>query len=262
VKKLLAAAFLLAFATIASAQNGRVRFGVPACAQCMTPSNPTPGVPASATSSFTAFNPPPSTGFTAFNPPPSYSVFSGSFRSRGFSGHVSVGNRGHHHHRRQSGYAIPYGYAYPLYVEPSYDAYPDQQPAAADVPSGNAMDREMWSQASERQDRDIQRANTEHANSNDARYGEHYLDDREARDAAAGPAPAVAPTAPKEEEGPALILVLLDGSKVELANYAIVGKTIYDLSHRGKKIQLAQLDMPATQKANDALGLDFRLPTR
>ncbi len=55
---------------------------------------------------------------------------------------------------------------------------------------------------------------------------------------------------------------MLDGSRLELANYAIVGKTIYDLGHRGKKIQLAELDLAATHKANDTLGLDVKLPSR
>jgi len=63
-------------------------------------------------------------------------------------------------------------------------ASPEAAPEpAADVPSGNAMDREMWSRAAEREDQNIRRndaAATGNANASDPRYGEHYLDGREA----------------------------------------------------------------------------------
>ncbi|MBI2678277.1 MAG: hypothetical protein HYX28_05810 [Candidatus Koribacter versatilis] len=267
MRKLLIAAVLLAAAASASAQ-GRHTFGPPACAQCITTSNPTPGVPAGATS-FTAFNPPPSMGFTAFNPPPSYGVFSPSFRSNGGNISVGTGRHGRGQHRGNFyppiGYGYGYGYAYPGYG-PVYDAQPEPAPVA-DAPSGNAMDREMLSLAAARGDRAMERddnARVPADQRNDPRYGEHYLDAREPGSAAnSAPAPGKE-AVPREEEGPSLILVLLDGTRLELANYAIVGKTVFDLSrsHRGKKIQLAELDLPATQKANDALGLDFKLPSR
>jgi hypothetical protein len=256
VKKLLIAACLLGLAVGASAQ-GRHNFGPPACAQCITPQNATPGVPAGATSftGFTAFNPPPSTSFTAFNPPPQYGVFSPSFRSNG----VFTANFGHHHHHRNT-VVLPYGYAYPVYV-PVY-AEPEAAQEVADVPSGNAMDREMLSRAAERMDQDSAAERDRAAGGNDdPRYGEHYLDGRDVKDGRASSG-AAATTAALEDNGPALVLVMLDGSRVELANYAIVGKTIYDLGHRGKKIQLADLDLVATHKANDTLGLDVKLPSR
>jgi len=44
-------------------------------------------------------------------------------------------------------------------------------------------------------------------------------------------------------------------------NYAIVGDTLFDFSgDRTHKILLADLDIPATQKANDASGVEFKLP--
>jgi len=269
VKKLLAATLLLALCAFAQAQ----RYGVPPCATCITPNNPTPGIPGSATSftafnpppstSFTAFNPPPSMGFTAFNPPPSYGVGSASFRSQsGVS--VSVGvnlgyGRGHgRHHYRGYGYGAPLVYTYPVYVPVESEAAP--QPVA-DIPSGNALDREMWSRAAERD------PNASNTNGNkDSRYGEHYLDSRETTRAGSSETPTIPPAPAPEDNGPSIILVLRDGSRLELGNYAIVGQTIFDLDQRagrrGKKIQLAELDLPATQKANDALGLDFKLPTR
>ena len=60
---------------------------------------------------------------------------------------------------------------------------------------------------------------------------------------------------------PQTVLVFKDGHQVEVANYAIVGSTLYDLTggHR-QKIALADLDLTATAKQNDDRGIDFRLP--
>jgi hypothetical protein len=45
------------------------------------------------------------------------------------------------------------------------------------------------------------------------------------------------------------------------SNYAIVGDTLFDfVGGRTKKILLSDLDLPATRKANDDIGVDFQLP--
>ncbi len=77
------------------------------------------------------------------------------------------------------------------------------------------------------------------------------------------PAPdsdAQADTAPTSDQ-PQTILVFKDGHQVEVANYAIVGSTLFDLTagHR-QKIALADLDLTATAKQNDDRGIDFQLP--
>jgi hypothetical protein len=60
---------------------------------------------------------------------------------------------------------------------------------------------------------------------------------------------------------PQTVLVFKDGHQAELSNYAIVGNTLYDLSAgHTKKIGLAELDVPATVKQNNAHGVDFRVP--
>lgn len=61
---------------------------------------------------------------------------------------------------------------------------------------------------------------------------------------------------------PQTVLVFKDGHQVEVANYAIVGSTLYDLSagHR-QKIALSDLDLSATAKQNDDRGIDFQLPS-
>jgi hypothetical protein len=60
---------------------------------------------------------------------------------------------------------------------------------------------------------------------------------------------------------PQTVLVFKDGHQVEVANYAIVGSTLYDLTggHR-QKIALADLDLSATAKQNDDRGIDFQVP--
>jgi hypothetical protein len=60
---------------------------------------------------------------------------------------------------------------------------------------------------------------------------------------------------------PRTVLVFKDGHQQEVANYAIVGATLYDLSDgRARKVGLADLDLTATVKQNDDRGLDFKLP--
>jgi hypothetical protein len=60
---------------------------------------------------------------------------------------------------------------------------------------------------------------------------------------------------------PQTVLVFKDGTKVEVQNYAVVGDVLYDLTpghHR--KIPVADLDLNATAKQNDDLGVNFQLP--
>jgi hypothetical protein len=61
---------------------------------------------------------------------------------------------------------------------------------------------------------------------------------------------------------PQTVLVFKDGHQLEVANYAIVGNMLYDLTggHR-QKIALADLDLTATSKQNDDRGIDFEVPS-
>jgi len=71
---------------------------------------------------------------------------------------------------------------------------------------------------------------------------------------------------PREEKQgdpilPATVLVFRDQHKKEVENYAIVGQTLWAFSpQHTDKIALADLDLPATVKANDDRGLTFRVP--
>ncbi len=69
--------------------------------------------------------------------------------------------------------------------------------------------------------------------------------------ASAKPAPAPPPT----------VFVLRNGQKLELSDYALTSDTLYDLRDgRAKKISLAEVDLPATVKANEDRGVEFTLP--
>jgi hypothetical protein len=60
---------------------------------------------------------------------------------------------------------------------------------------------------------------------------------------------------------PQTVLVFKDGHQQEVANYAIVGATLYDLSDgHTRKVGLGDLDLTATVKQNDDRGVDFKLP--
>lgn len=78
-------------------------------------------------------------------------------------------------------------------------------------------------------------------------------------DAWAKPAPGE-PEEPVATQ-PSTVLVFKDGHQSDVLNYAIVGDTLFDLgAGRTHKILLADLDLPATRKANDDRGVDFQIP--
>ena len=59
----------------------------------------------------------------------------------------------------------------------------------------------------------------------------------------------------------ATVLVFRDQHKQEVQNYAIVGRTLWTFApQHTQKIPLSDLDLPATTKANDERGVDFRVP--
>ncbi len=82
-------------------------------------------------------------------------------------------------------------------------------------------------------------------------------------DAAADDSPgenAQAESAPEAAPDPT-VLVYKDGHQIEIMNYAVVSQTLYDLTARHpRKIALADLDLPATMKANEDRGVTFELP--
>jgi len=146
-------------------------------------------------------------------------------------------NFGIHHHRGHFGpeftpaYGIPYGYAYPVAVpvsegyadDPTDDKYSEDDPPA--------MERRHLPK---KQDQDEVAAT---------------------READLEPAESAV------SAQPTTTLVFKDGHKLDVENYAIVGEILFEFSSSlTYKIQLADLDLPATQKLNDDRGVEFHAP--
>jgi hypothetical protein len=254
MRRLLAIAFLAALPAAAQIH------GVPASVTSITPSRSTPGVPASVTSLGPngyvdpMFRPSVDPMFRrqSVDPMfrnPAYGNRCCGVDHRGFGRHP----RGRHARGYYPVYAYPYSYGYPVvYAAPAHQ----EEEYAEEAPSDDSRD--------------------------DQRYGEHYTDYREAqrrrqqeddRQAEArrreeearqeAESRAAAPSQPKpQDQEPVTVLVFKDGHRQDLRGYAITGDVLYDLGQGGaRKIQLADLDLPATRKLNDELGNDFRLPS-
>jgi hypothetical protein len=92
-------------------------------------------------------------------------------------------------------------------------------------------------------------------------HADRDYDPRPPRSERAEVAPPAPEPPPEPEPLDPTVLVFKDGHKLEVENYAIVGSSIFDLTHgRRHKIALAELDVPATRKANDERGVIFQLP--
>ena len=75
------------------------------------------------------------------------------------------------------------------------------------------------------------------------------------------PAPAVDSGIEQRDNSPATVFIFKDGHKIETHSYAIVGQTLFDFTSKPlKKLQIADLDVDATRKANDDLGISLTLP--
>lgn len=142
-------------------------------------------------------------------------------------------------------YSMPYYYGYGDVVDPVDDSMEQSYSRVADR---QKVDRESTSQQQYYDDERLNRL-------------EAQMDEMENAPKKSEPV-QTHPQAPVADQ-PGTVLVFRDGHSVEVTNYAIVGDTIYDFSQGSRhKIALADLDLSATEKQNDARGLDFRLPTR
>ena len=78
-----------------------------------------------------------------------------------------------------------------------------------------------------------------------------------------------AAAASRQEQQPfsPTVLVFRDGHRAEVDSYAIIGRTLYESStdqtsgYRNQKIELADLNVPETVKANQERGVRFVLPS-
>jgi hypothetical protein len=68
------------------------------------------------------------------------------------------------------------------------------------------------------------------------------------------------PATPAEPEEPPTIVVLRDGRKLAVRNYAIMGHTFWDFTARpAKQLPISEIDVAASQHANEAQGTEFPL---
>jgi hypothetical protein len=223
--------------------------------------NPTPGVRASVTSlgpngfgnSRPIFGNCCANFFMPANPNPAL-FFNGQFSDRQFFNRQSSG----HHRRHRDRDFFPVGVSGPVYV-------PYAVPYA--VPSDDAY----------AEDADYDSPDSDYVHAPDVRRSEWSPYSTAKRpsgrtlspiaDASAKPAPGesveLAPAGAEDPvtAQPSTVLVFKDGHHSDVLNYAIVGDTLFDLgAGRTRKILLADLDLPATHKANDERGVDFQIP--
>ncbi len=235
--------FLLAFSVAAGLPVQAQINGVPPSVTSFGfggSTNPIPGVRASVTSlgpngygnSQPAFGNCCANFFMPANPYPPL------FFDRQASDHKSSGHRHHH----EDGVLFPIGVGMPAYIP---YAIPDDQESDDDSVDVDPA----YSQTPRKGPRNPDSATT----------GERGRD-------STPKAVASAPAVPEEPEQPvaaqpSTVLVFKDGHHSDVLNYAIVGDTLFDFgAGRTHKILLADLDLPATRKANDDRGVDFQIP--
>jgi hypothetical protein len=144
----------------------------------------------------------------------------------------------HHHFFRSWPYAGYYGYPW-YYGDGSYSS--DYQNYPASDYSGVYADNGREQAEIDRLENEVDRLRDER-------------EARESRVSNASQARAKSDSQPTQ-------LVFRDKRTEEVQNYAIVGQTFWILSaQRARKIPLADLDIPATKKANDDRGVEFQLP--
>ena len=163
------------------------------------------------------------------------------YRNPAFPNYHNRFNRGYGGYGYGYGAAMPYYYLYPAY-DPGYDAsgggaYLYSGPPQSQTPLGEQ---------------------TLHIIVDTAPPRPHPASDELADEQPVKPAPQA--PAPEVKPGVPTILVFRDGHTQEVTNYAIMGQTVYVFDNRTKKIALADLDVPATVKANDDQGIEFQVP--
>ena len=148
-----------------------------------------------------------------------------------------------HHHRRKDKDLFPVGVIEPVYVP---YAVPDAEQAENDSPDPDSLDLDSPDLGY------AHGAGPLNADSLGKRAGNrHSMANGDALGQAEKPVGAQ----------PSTVLVFKDGHRSEVLNYAVVGDTLFDFAaDRTHKILLGDLDLPATQEANDDRRVDFQIP--
>ena len=160
----------------------------------------------------------------------------------------------HHHHFRGSALVYPYyygGYApyawdypsdysgdypgYTGYIPGTFDAYSDAPYAGSPYPQQYAPPPGYYAPRS---------ASPPPGAPQPDSYQRQQSNSRQASDGSAEPT----------------VLVFRDGHREEIANYAIMGSTLFVLSGPRARIPVAELDVRATERVNQDRGVDFKVP--
>lgn len=175
------------------------------------------------------------------------SRYSGSHYASGLH---SFGRSDHFRHGRY-GYGYRNGWGYPGYGYPYYGYYA-------------GIDPYWWWDSYSSYNEDDARERDEAAQMNAENLDEQQSLREQDQDAYARPMGRPRPQAQTSERAdadPPTVLVFRDQHKLEIHNYAIVGQMLWSFGpQRTEKIPLANLDLPATEKANDERGVEFRVP--
>jgi hypothetical protein len=204
--------------------------------------------------------------------PAQIGITAGTGGAAGVGGHGPAGNGSHPHHARPSGRGSVLLLPYPYYDSDfGYDSQPAAPaqvvvaPVAAVAPTPAPPPVPLEPLMIEWQGDHFERM-TSSANASAGSQSTPNSKQSELRAPvnASSPARRVAPQ-PARELPPA-ILVFRDGRTEEVNNYTIMSGTIYSKADYwttgswNKKIQIADLDVPATLKLNQQRGLNFVLP--
>ena len=154
----------------------------------------------------------------------------------------------HHHHFNGYPWGNAYGYwpyAYAGWDYPWYDDYPSDNDA--DNYQSQAPPNDYYAPPDYQSQAEIDRLHEEVAQLRDeVRASSSNIPD---------------PPAPKESAPDPTQLVFADKHTEQVENYAIVRQNLWVFDgSRTRKIPLASLDIPATQKANQDQGVDFQIP--
>ncbi|MBZ5504548.1 MAG: hypothetical protein LAO78_03575 [Acidobacteriia bacterium] len=136
----------------------------------------------------------------------------------------------------------PYYPYYPYYPGDYYGGY-SAPPVVVNTDNGNDVQLSA----------DVQRLSDEVEDLRNEERQRRYAEDR----AAAGSGASLSAKAPAV----ATVFVFRDGHRISAQSYAITGQTLWIFDeHAARKLQMADLDASATEQANAANGVEFRVP--
>jgi hypothetical protein len=185
----------------------------------------------------------------------------------------------HHHRNNDQGYYAPYyGGYYGGYYSPYYYGTPVVIDDSSSLPGAGTFDNGQGGVESAGpgaptvfENRapsqyfyrpQVGRNSVLDQQSEDSRYGEHYMDGRDAeRNESAGAEHHTVTANGNENNDATTLLIFKDGTQREVKNYAIMGQYVFLFSGDHRKIPLSDINVDATQKVNEDRGVEFRVPS-